>query len=163
MDQVRHFACVLAWFVFAAFAAASPYRGVVTFGGLPLPGATVTATLGTKTVTAVTDESGAYSFDDLPDGTWTIEVDMQLFASVHADVTCSVEHACGRAGIWKLTLLPPDQITAQAAGRRTTARSRTAARAKCRLVTGGTSPKTGAKAAQAGAARRCSGRNSQGP
>src|ERR1700691_1634267 len=51
-----------------AIAAASPYRGVVTFGGLPLPGVTIKATQGAKTVTAVSDQQGAYEFDDLADG-----------------------------------------------------------------------------------------------
>ena len=111
MHRIRQFACVLLWLAFSAFAAASPYRGVVTFGGLPLPGATVTATQGAKTFTAVTDQVGAYSFDDLPDGAWTIEVNMLLFAPVHADVTIAANTP---AGAWDLKLLPPDQITAQA-------------------------------------------------
>src|ERR1700722_6201362 len=39
-----------------ATGAGSPYRGVVTFGGLPLPGATIKATQGAKTATAVSDQ-----------------------------------------------------------------------------------------------------------
>src|SRR5580700_4987419 len=111
MHRIRQFACVLMWLAFSAFASASPYRGVVTFGGLPLPGATVTATQGTKTFTAVTDQAGAYAFDDLPDGTWTIEVQMELFSPIHIDVTVASNTP---AGAWDLKLLPTDQITAEA-------------------------------------------------
>jgi len=59
-----------------ATVAASQYRGVVTFGGLPLPGATITATEGTTKLTVVSDPEGAYKFDDLKDGQWTIEIEM---------------------------------------------------------------------------------------
>lgn len=55
-------------------ARASKYYGQVTYGGLPIPGVTVTATQGGKTVSATTDEGGVFHFDDLPDGEWNIEV-----------------------------------------------------------------------------------------
>ncbi len=58
--------CCMALALCAAVrAAGSPYRGVVTFGGLPLPGATIKATQGAKTATVVSDQQGAYQFDDL--------------------------------------------------------------------------------------------------
>ncbi len=89
-------------------AVASEYRGQVTFGGLPLPGATVTVTQGTKKVTAVTDQGGLYTFPDLADGPGKIEVEMLCFSTVTADVTISATTAPGK---WELTLLPLDQIT----------------------------------------------------
>jgi hypothetical protein len=95
----------------AANALASTYRGVVTFGGLPLPGATVTATQGTKTETAVSDDSGAFQFDDLADGKWTIDIQMQTFAPVHADVTIAPNLP---AAAYELKLLSLDQIQASA-------------------------------------------------
>ena len=95
----------------AALAAASPYRGVVTFGGLPLPGATITATQGTKTETAVSDANGAFQFDDLADGKWTIDIQMQTFAPVHAEVTVAPNLP---AAAYELKLLSPDQIQASA-------------------------------------------------
>ncbi len=52
--------CLVTLLSCAATVAASEYRGVVTFGGLPLPGATITATQGTKKLTAVSDQDGAY-------------------------------------------------------------------------------------------------------
>lgn len=93
-----------------AMAAASEYRGVVTFGGLPLPGATITATQGTTKLTAVSDQDGAYKFDDLKDGQWTIEIEMQCFATIHTDVTIAPNML---AAAWELKLLPVDQLTAK--------------------------------------------------
>ena len=53
--------CVFAFAVFPLQAAASEYHGQVTFGGFPVPGATITATLGTKKFTTVTDQGGLYN------------------------------------------------------------------------------------------------------
>ncbi len=111
MSGVRHFVCAVAWLAFSAIAAASQYRGTVTFGGLPLPGVTVTATQGSKTVTAVSDQSGAFRFDDLADGTWTINVEMLCFAPIRAEVTVAPNMA---AAAFEMKLLTPDEIAAQA-------------------------------------------------
>jgi hypothetical protein len=92
-------------------AAGSPYRGVVRFGGLPLPGATIKATQGSKTATAVSDQQGSYQFDDLADGKWTIEVEMQCFATIHAEVTVVPNMP---AAAWELKLLPVDRLIASA-------------------------------------------------
>jgi hypothetical protein len=105
------FLCLVFVFSAAAPAAALPYRGVVTFGGLPLPGATIAATQGAKTETAVSDETGAFTFDDLADGKCTIEVEMQLFAAVHSEVTIAPNMPVGK---WEMKLLEPDKILAQA-------------------------------------------------
>gem|GEM_PF-299309 len=98
-----------------ATAAASPYRGVVTFGGLPLTGATITATHkateGAKTATAVSDQQGAFQFDDLADGNWAIEVEMQCFETIHADVAIAPNMP---AANWEMKLLPQGQIVAEA-------------------------------------------------
>ena len=61
---------------------ASEHHGIVTFHGLPVPGAVVTATQGDRKVVTSTDDDGAYSLPDLVDGTWTIEVEMGGFAKV---------------------------------------------------------------------------------
>jgi len=102
---------VVAWLACSALAAASPWRGVVTFGGLPLPGASVTATQGTTTVTAVSDANGAFQFDDLADDKWTIDIQMQTFAPVHADVTIAPNLP---AATYELKLLDAAQIQASA-------------------------------------------------
>ncbi|MFZ0394281.1 MAG: carboxypeptidase regulatory-like domain-containing protein [Terracidiphilus sp.] len=111
MRRVRQLVCALAWLGFSAIAAATPYRGVVTFGGLPLPGATITATQGTKTLATVSDQNGAFAFDDLTDGKWTIRIAMQCFAPVRAEVTIVANMP---AAAWELKLLPQAQIMAHA-------------------------------------------------
>ena len=63
--RVLYLVCILAALGFANVAAASEYHGQVTFGGLPVPGATVTVTQGTKKLTTVSEQGGIYSFPDL--------------------------------------------------------------------------------------------------
>ena len=86
----------------------SEHHGTVKFGGLPLPGATVTAKPmnakeGDKTFSAISDLDGRYSFPDLPDGTWTIRVEMPLFSPMQQEVTVAAGAA---ASDWDLKLLP---------------------------------------------------------
>jgi hypothetical protein len=90
---------------------AAEHHGVVTFGGLPVPGATVTATRDDKSVTAVTDLEGKYSFADLADGQWSMQVNMLAFAPLKRDVTVG---STGAAETWELALLPLDEIKAAA-------------------------------------------------
>src|SRR5580658_5234785 len=66
---------------------ASEHHGMVVFTGLPVPGVQVTATQGDKKVTTVTDGMGEYSFPDLADGTWSMQVEMSGFAPLKQDVT----------------------------------------------------------------------------
>ena len=89
--------------------AAAEHHGQVTFGGLPLPGATVTATLGEKRLSAITDQQGAYAFPDLPDGTWKIRVEMQCFEPVEREVAVGPD---APAALWELKMLPLTEITA---------------------------------------------------
>ena len=105
----RCFYLVLIFLVmaFARPAFASEYHGLVTFGGLPLPGATVTVTQGTKKLSTVSDQSGMFAFTDLTDGSGKIEIEMQCFSPVQADITISPGAPAGK---WDLTLLPLDQI-----------------------------------------------------
>ena len=70
---------VLLFLCTVPLARASQYYGEVTFGGLPVPGATVTATQGEKTISVTSDAGGVFHFDDLPDGQWKIEVKMLCF------------------------------------------------------------------------------------
>jgi hypothetical protein len=95
---------------FAVIANASEHHGQVIFNGFPVPGATVKATQGTKTVTTVTNADGSYAFADLTDGTWKLDIEMPLFAALHQDVTI----APNMPGIrWDLKMLPLDQVIAQ--------------------------------------------------
>lgn len=83
--------------------AASERHGQVTFGGVPIPGATVTATQGDKKFVAITDLMGSYAFPDLPDGAWTIVVEMLGFATVRGEISTSA---------WELKMLPIDEMHA---------------------------------------------------
>lgn len=91
--------------------AASPHHGVVKFGGLPVPGATVTLTQGDKKLVAVTDQQGAYSFPDLADGIWKIQVEMLCFVPISQEIGITPEAPSPE---WELKLLPLDQIKASA-------------------------------------------------
>src|SRR6516225_8629480 len=95
--------------VFAAAAAlvASEQHGVVQSGGLPAPGATVTATQGDKKFVTTTDDQGAYAFADLPDGVWTITVDMLGFAKFSEDVGVA---SSAPSPTWNLKLLSAAEV-----------------------------------------------------
>src|SRR5213592_4465662 len=77
--------------------------GQVTFGGVPVPGATVTLMQGDKSLVAITDPMGVYSFPDLPDGSWTVQVEMPGFATLHGDTSTAA---------WELKMLPLEEIHA---------------------------------------------------
>lgn len=109
---IRDAILVLLLFVCGSFAAhASDYFGEVTFGGLPVPGATITARQGDKTFSVVSDEGGIFHFADLPDGQWRIEIKMLCFETITADVTVAPKM---QAGKWELKLLPTEQLQALA-------------------------------------------------
>lgn len=102
--------CVIAWLAAPCLAAPSEYHGQVTFGGLAVPGATVTATQGDKEFVSITDQQGLFSFSDLTDGTWTIEVEMQGFSTIKQEVLIAPDAAAAK---WELSMLPLDQMKAE--------------------------------------------------
>ncbi len=88
---------------------ASEHHGQVNFGGLPVPGVAVTATKGDAKATAITDGMGMYSFPDLADGTWTMQVDMSGFSTLKQDVGVGP----GAPGVtWDLKLKSLSEIQA---------------------------------------------------
>src|SRR5260370_2362270 len=101
--------CIGAWLTAPRPALASEYHGQVIFGGLPVPGATITATQGSQKFVAVSDPQGSYSFPDLVDGTWKIVVEMQCFSTIEQTVTIAPNVPAGK---WELKLLSLDQIVA---------------------------------------------------
>jgi len=105
--------CMAASFTVLALLA-SEHHGQVKFGGLPVPGATVTATQNDKRFATVTDEQGSYSFPDLADGTWTVQVDMLGFSTVKQDVNVAPN---APATDWDLKMLGLDEIHAQVQAR----------------------------------------------
>jgi hypothetical protein len=88
---------------------AAEYHGEVRFVGLPLPGVTVTATQGDKTLTAATDPRGAYSFADLPDGRWSLRAEKLGFAPAGEEVTVGGDSP---GASFELKMLPLGQIQA---------------------------------------------------
>src|SRR5690349_4985333 len=99
----------LVWLTVFGLSAAE-HHGQVKFGGLPLPGATVTATQGEKKLTAVTDLQGLYSFADLADGTWTMQVEMLCFAPARREVEIA---PAAPSAEWEMKLLPLEEMRAE--------------------------------------------------
>ncbi|PWU00153.1 MAG: TonB-dependent receptor [Terriglobia bacterium] len=91
---------------------ASEHHGVATFGGLPVPGATVTLKRGNQTYAAITGAQGTYAFPDLADGVWTIQIEMLLFAKITREITVMPGSP---SPSWELTLLPSEEIQSLAA------------------------------------------------
>lgn len=89
---------------------ASENHGMVTLGGLPVPGVTVTATQGERKMTAVTDGMGTYSFPDLNDGVWTIQVEMSGFTPLKQDITVGPN---SEASKWELKIKSLSEIQAE--------------------------------------------------
>jgi hypothetical protein len=85
---------------------AAEYHGQVTFGGLPVPGATVTAMRAEKRFTAITDQQGTFFFSELVDGDWSIEVSMLCFAPLKQEITIPATTAAR----FELQLLPIDRV-----------------------------------------------------
>src|ERR1035438_5232419 len=94
-----------------ALVQASEHHGMVRFAGLPVPGATVTATQGEKKVAAVTDPQGIYTFADLADGVWNLQVEMLCFTTLKMEVAVAPNAPSPE---WELKLLPFDEIKASA-------------------------------------------------
>lgn len=103
-------ACAVLLFLPLTLSAAD-LKGKVQFGGLPVPGATVTATQGDRTLTAITGPQGDYTLPNIPDGVWSFQVEMLGFASIKQQVTIT---AGAGAPEWDLKLLSFDEIKAMA-------------------------------------------------
>ena len=102
------------WFRTAAITAATvlaltaaEHKGVVKFGTVPIPGATVTVKQGDKTATAVTDSQGAYTVADVAEGPLSVKVEMRGFAATETEVPAT------DPAEWTLNMLPLAEITAE--------------------------------------------------
>ncbi len=96
----------------AVLAAAQPH-GLVKANGLPVPGATVTLSQAGKTpLVTTTDDTGAYSFADVPDGIWTISVEMLGFGKMSREIAVAAD---APAPTWDLKLASLNDINAQIA------------------------------------------------
>lgn len=87
-----------AW-IAAGCATAAEYHGTVKTSGLPVPGVTVTAIQGDSKVATTTDERGVFSFADLADGTWTLEVESLGFAKLTREVGVAVNAPAPEFGL----------------------------------------------------------------
>ena len=105
---------ILLSFVVARALMAAEYHGIVKSAGLPIPGASVTATQGEKRLATTTDEQGAYSFPNLEDGAWTITVEMLGFAKISRQVSIP---AAPSTSDWNLAMAPLEAPNRQAAAR----------------------------------------------
>jgi hypothetical protein len=101
----------LLWPCVARPASHSSYAGKVTFNEIPVPGATVTLTQGEQKVTVVTDAGGVFTFPSLQNGNWKLEIRMEFFSPLHAEITVGGN---APAADWKLTPLPIEQLAAHA-------------------------------------------------
>jgi len=96
------------WVSARVLLAGGEHSGQVTFGGLPVPGATVTATSGDKKLVTATDDQGVFNLPDATEGTWSLHVEMLGFEPLTRDVTVT---ATPQPSEWTLTLRPFDDIT----------------------------------------------------
>ncbi len=78
---------------------------------MPIPGVTVTASQADKKLTAVTDDQGVYSFPNLTDGLWNIQVEMLCFDTIKREIAVASD---APSPVWDLKLQTLDQIKAVA-------------------------------------------------
>ena len=74
-------------FTLLCLAALADSGGVVRSGGLPVPGAAVTASQNGQAFTTYTNPAGEYVFKDLPAGEWKVRVEMFGFDAAEKSVT----------------------------------------------------------------------------
>src|SRR4051812_14765859 len=91
---------------------AAEHHGTVKVGGLPVPGASVTAVKGETRHVTTTDENGYYAFPNLPDGVWKLEIEMLGFDKISTEVGVAFDSPAAQ---WSLKFLPPGGIKAAAA------------------------------------------------
>ncbi|HUX66854.1 MAG TPA: carboxypeptidase regulatory-like domain-containing protein [Terriglobales bacterium] len=77
----------------SAAAASAPLRGVVRCGGLPVPGAKVTATQGARIEATSSGGDGGYAFAALAPGAWRVRVAMTGFVSAAQTVEIGAQPA----------------------------------------------------------------------
>ena len=83
--------------------AAGDQQGLVTFNGLPVPGATIIATQSDKKIFVASDADGRYRLTGLGDGPYAVRVEMLGFAALSRDLVADDQNA---ASTLELALLP---------------------------------------------------------
>jgi hypothetical protein len=92
---------------------AAEYRGTIQASGLPLAGATVTATQGGNRVSTTTDDRGAFRFAELADGVWTFEVRMLGFETLSREVGVTPDAPSPQ---WEMKFLSESALLASLGG-----------------------------------------------
>lgn len=135
MASTKHYLsatwCALAFLAVSA-AQAGEHRGLVKFAGLPMPGASITLAQGEKKLTAITGPDGDYSFPDVADGVWQIQVEMLCFEPISREVAVA---ATALPAQWELKMLSLDAMQAVTA-------APSAAPAAAPVTTSAASPET---------------------
>ena len=96
--------CLVELLALPISASATEYHGLVTFHGLPVPGATVTVTQAGRKYVTVTDTQGFYSFPTLSDGPATLQIQMTGFSPTEQPVTIATDTPSGKSELKLLTL-----------------------------------------------------------
>lgn len=109
-DILLKLLCIAVFMAGASTSSCLEYSGVVTFNGLPLPGARVIATQSSTWYIAITDSVGVFRFADLSQGAWMIEVRMPCFATLKKQVAISTST---QSGTFAMTMESADQIQAE--------------------------------------------------
>lgn len=112
MRKVLSALCAVVCLFACSMVAAREYRGQVIFGGQPVPGALVTLTQGDKKFTAVTDDQGVFSIPDLPDGAYSVQIEMQGFTTVTGQAFVGPNLPAPPP--WELKMLGLDEVKAAA-------------------------------------------------
>ena len=88
------------------------HSGHVTFGAVPVPGATVTVSNGEQRLEVTTDGEGWYRVAELAPGVWTVRVEMAGFELVEGDIDVRPGAA---PSVWRLTMLAAENLPARSA------------------------------------------------
>ncbi len=80
------------------------FRGLVTYHGLPVPGATVSVTQGAQKRSTVTDSQGFYVLSGLADGAATLSVSSTGFTAAEQSVTIAAGAPLGKTELKMLGL-----------------------------------------------------------
>jgi hypothetical protein len=105
-----HLACLgLALYLgMHVLSAGGEHSGQITFGGEPVPGATVVATAGDTRLVTSTDDQGVFRLPDATVGVWTLRVEMLGFEPLTREIAVTAEP---QPSAWTLTLRAFNDIT----------------------------------------------------
>ena len=111
--RVRLAAIVVIALVAGRLAAAeeNEHAGQVTFGGLPVPGAAITATRAARQVSTVSDADGFYRLAGLAAGVWAVRIEMLGFIPIAEEISIPADHP---ARVWVMQLEPVGRVLERA-------------------------------------------------